>query len=284
MGEMRTDSNGFPASANVSILFREQPFTERLRAASAAGFQYVEAWWPFASPNPDHAETDAFLASLDEHGLQLTGLNFFAGDMATGERGVVSHGEFEALFREHVPVALELAKRAGCQVLNALYGNASAPDRLEEQREVALRNYAFAAERARDQGATVLLETINPHENPRYPVVRLDEAAEIVSFIGGPDAGIALLFDAYHVQRTEGDLTARFERHAELVRHVQVADSPRRSAPGTGEIAYERVLPAMRDLGYVGFVGLEYVQSAPDEGFDWMDDLLLSSTAGYGDD
>jgi len=126
----------------------------------------------------------------------------------------------------------------------------------------------------------VLLETVNPHENPRYPVIHLDDASGIVSTVGGPAAGIGLLFDAYHVQRTGGDLTSRFERHAELVGHVQIADAPRRPAPGTGEIAFERLLPAMQTAGYDGFVGLEYARTTQDEGFDWIDDFGHSAPTG----
>jgi hydroxypyruvate isomerase len=248
--------------------------------AAEAGFRYVEAWWPFASPLPDDAEVDQFLSGLEEYGLQLTALNFFAGDMAAGERGVVSHAESEVTFREHVPVALDIARRAGCVLLNALYGNRRSGTTEQEQRAVGLRGYAFAAERAREQGATVLLETVNPHENPGYPVTRLDEASELVSAAGGPAAGIGLLFDAYHVQRTEGDLIARFEKHAELVRHVQIADAPRRSAPGTGEIAFERLLPAMQRVGYDGYVGLEYARSTQDEGFSWLERFGRSGTGG----
>jgi hydroxypyruvate isomerase len=189
---------------------------------------------------------------------------------------VLSHPESEATFREHVPVGLDIARRAGCGLLNALYGNRSpvtTSRTADEQRATALRNFAFAAARAREQGATVLLEPLNPHENPLYPVTRLDDAAQVVSEVGGPAAGMGLLFDAYHVQRTEGDLVARFERHAEFVRHVQVADAPRRSAPGTGEIAFERLLPAVQEAGYDGFVGLEYARMAEDEGFGWIDDF-----------
>jgi hydroxypyruvate isomerase len=269
----RLGPNGLQASANVSLLFRGHPFCDALRMAADAGFAHVEAWWPFSSAFPEEGQVDQVLEVLEQHALQLTGLNFYAGDMAAGERGVLSHPDAEATFREHVPIALDIARRAGCCLLNALYGNRSSTIPEGAQREAALRSYAFAAERAREQGATVLLETVNPHENPLYPVTRLNDAAAIVSEVGGPAAGIGLLFDAYHVQRTEGDLVARFRRHAELVRHVQVADAPGRSAPGTGEIAFERLLPMLQDAGYDGVVGLEYARSADDEGFGWIDDF-----------
>jgi hydroxypyruvate isomerase len=39
---------------------------------------------------------------------------------------------------------------------------------------------------------------------------------------------------------------------------IQVADSPGRHEPGTGEIHYLNVLAALDALGYQGYVGLEY--------------------------
>ena len=125
MYHMRLGPDGLLASANVSILFQGHAFDERLRMAREAGFGHVEAWWPFESPFPDDAEVDQMLGRLTDEGLQLTGLNFYAGDMPVGERGVVSHPALEATFREHVVLALDIARRAGCERLNALYGNSS---------------------------------------------------------------------------------------------------------------------------------------------------------------
>jgi hydroxypyruvate isomerase len=69
---------------------------------------------------------------------------------------------------------------------------------------------------------------------------------------------VRLQYDAYHMQRMEGDLTATLERHVGEIAHVQVADSPGRGQPGTGEINFEYVFRRLRELGYRGHVGLEY--------------------------
>jgi hydroxypyruvate isomerase len=60
------------------------------------------------------------------------------------------------------------------------------------------------------------------------------------------------------MQRMEGDLTATIERHLGEIAHVQVADSPGRGQPGTGEINYDYVFRRLEELGYRGRVGLEY--------------------------
>src|SRR6185369_7453926 len=84
---MPEEGHSLPYVANLSILFKEVPLLERAAAARAAGFTDVEFWWPFDTAVPARDEVDAFVKSLD--GVRLRGLNFFAGDMAAGERGLV---------------------------------------------------------------------------------------------------------------------------------------------------------------------------------------------------
>jgi hydroxypyruvate isomerase len=82
---------------------------------------------------------------------------------------------------------------------------------------------------------------------------------------------VGVLFDVYHIQRSEGDLIARIEAYADRFGHVQIADVPDRMHPGTGEVAFERVLPALERSGYRGYIGLEYRPSAdPTETFQWL--------------
>lgn len=94
-------------TVNCSILFTDLPLLERPAAARAAGFDGVEFWWPFASSTPELGEVDAFVTAICEAGVQLTGLNFNAGDMPTGDRGLVSWPE-----RSQLPARLERVRRA----------------------------------------------------------------------------------------------------------------------------------------------------------------------------
>ena len=85
-------------SANISILFTELPFTVRPRAARKAGFTAVECWWPFDLHDPPQDDIAGFVASLEEAGVRLGALNFFAGDMPAGDRGVLSHPHLAEVF------------------------------------------------------------------------------------------------------------------------------------------------------------------------------------------
>ena len=112
-----------PYEVNCSILFTELPLLHRPDAAKQAGFDGVEFWWPFAEAVPADSDIDAFVAAVQNAGVQLVGLNFFAGDMPGGDRGLVSWPDRAEEFRDNVDVTVGIGERLGCRSFNALYGN-----------------------------------------------------------------------------------------------------------------------------------------------------------------
>jgi hydroxypyruvate isomerase len=114
-----------------------------------------------------------------------------------------------------------------------------------------------AAPIAKEYGTTLLLEPVNTIvDHSGYFLSSSAEAAEIIQEVNSPYLG--LLFDCYHMQITEGNLIANLTKHRDIIRHIHVADVPGRHEPGTGEINYENLLAAVKDLGYQGYIGLEY--------------------------
>ena len=126
------------------------------RAARDAGFEAVEFWWPFESPTPPDAEVANFIRAIQDAGVQLTGLNFAAGDMPAGDRGILSDPGNTRAFRENVEVAVGIAETLGTRAFNALYGNRIATSSPDTQDYVGAENLAYAADAADRIGATVL--------------------------------------------------------------------------------------------------------------------------------
>src|ERR671914_2382630 len=118
-------------SVNVSILFTEVPLLDRFARARDAGFDAVELWWPRGE------DPSAVRAAIEDADLDVVLLNFDAGDMPAGERGLISDPARQAEFRENVPVALELARSVGCTKLNALAGHELPEHDRDEQLELA---------------------------------------------------------------------------------------------------------------------------------------------------
>jgi hydroxypyruvate isomerase len=250
-------------SANVSILFKDAPFLERFARASRAGFEAVEFWWP-------EEPLDEVAAAIESAGVSVVLFNFNAGDMPAGDRGLLSDPDRAAAFRDNVPVALELARRVGCARLNALVGKQLSPGTRARQLELAAENVAWAADQAAAQGAEILIEAVNTFENGPYLLSTTRAAAEFIARVGRPN--VKLQYDAYHMQRMEGNLVATIAEHIEQIAHIQVADSPGRGEPGTGEINYPFVLDAIERLGYDGHVGLEYNPTTPrtEDSLGWL--------------
>jgi hydroxypyruvate isomerase len=258
---------------NLSILFTELPLLERPAAAAAAGFDAVELWWPFAEPAPPDRELDALHHALDDAGVALVGLNFDAGDMAAGERGLLSRPAGSARFRENIEVAVGFAAATGCTVLNALYGNRDVRAGEAAQRELAVQNLVLAARAAARVGATVVIEALNSVENPDYPITTSRDALALVDqlrFAHGV-SNVAFLADLYHLARMGEPIAEVVAARGSRFGHVQIADSPGRGQPGTGELDLPGVLNRLAFSGYDGWVGLEYRPVGPSaDSFGWL--------------
>ncbi|HZD67275.1 MAG TPA: TIM barrel protein [Acidimicrobiales bacterium] len=258
---------------NLSILFTELPLLERPAAAAACGFDAVELWWPFSQPVPPDREVDALCRSLRDAGVALVGLNFDAGDLGAGDRGLVSWPGQERRFADNVAATVAIAEATGCRALNALYGNRVEGVAPAAQDDLATENLALAAAAAARIGATVLVETQNTTDSPRFPLARAADAAAVIDRVGQATGAtnLALLADLYHLHREGEDLVATIGAQAGRIGHVQVADDPGRHQPGTGDIDFPAALDALAAAGYRGYVGLEYRPLGPSaESFGWL--------------
>ncbi|WP_181765996.1 TIM barrel protein [Streptomyces albidus (ex Kaewkla and Franco 2022)] len=270
-------------TVNLSILFTELPLLERPAAAAAAGFSAVELWWPWVdAPVPEKAELDALRRALNDAGTQLTGLNFYAGQLPGPDRGSLSiPGEESDRFQKNVDVVAGFAESTGCTALNALYGNRVSGVTPEEQDQLALENLASAAHAADRVGAVLLIEALNAIESPQCPVVSAPKAVEIADKVNEATGlgNAKFLMDLYHMAMNGEDLHKVIDEYTARTAHVQIADSPGRGAPGTGELDFAGLLDRLAEAGYEGRIGLEYkpgdVPSA--DTFGWLPRELRSA-------
>lgn len=255
-------------SVNCSILLTELPLLERPAAAKSAGFDAVEFWWPFDSSVPGDAAVSSFERAVADAGVQLTGLNFNAGNMPAGDRGLVSWIGRSPEFKDNIDVVAGIGGRLGCKAFNALYGNRQEEHSPQAQDELATENLAAAAAAVARIGGTVLLESVSGA--PRYPLRTAADAFRTISRVQQETgADIRFLADFYHLAVNGEDVAAVIEHHAADFGHVQIADHPGRGAPGTGGLPLGEWVDRTRQLGYEGYIGLEYRQPA----FTWPPDL-----------
>lgn len=252
-------------TVNASIMLTELPVLERPAAVARAGFSDVEFWWPFPTETPSETEIAGFARALEDANVQLTGLNFYAGDMPAGERGVLSHPERTDEFRRGVDSLVTVARATGCRAFNALYGNRLPDVPVAEQDDDAVENLRYATDAVAAFGGTVLVEPLSG--TPAYPLRTAADVVAVVERVDRPN--VKLLADFYHLAVNGEDVEALIDQHAADFGHIQLADAPGRHEPGTGELPLPRWVARARECGYDGPVALEYVPSQEDP-FAWL--------------
>jgi len=270
-----------PYLVNCSTLFTELPVLQRPAAARAAGFDAIEFWWPFPQPLPAAAEVDAFVDAVGAAGVQLVGLNLFAGDMPGGDRGVVSWPGREQEFSENLELAVDIGRGLGIRVFNALYGNRIDGVPPAEQDELAQENLALAAKAAAQIGATILVEPLSGAA--RYPLTLAVHVRDVLDrLIAAGVENVGMLADLYHLAVNGEDLARAIEQHRALIAHVQIADAPGRGAPGTGDLPLRQWIADLEGGGYDGFIGLEYLPVPGVDTFAWLPPQERGVPSGAG--
>ena len=164
---------------------------------------------------------------------------------------------------------MSIAETLGTRAFNALYGNRTPLSSPETQDNVAAENLAYAAQMAQRIGATVLVEPVSGA--PDYPLKTAADAIHAIDRVQEKygAANLRLLADLYHLHVNGDDVGAAIRDYCSRIGHVQIADAPGRGEPGTGELPLDSYLQQLVDLGYTGYVGLEYKATRPDT-FDWL--------------
>jgi hydroxypyruvate isomerase len=251
-------------AANLSLLYPDVPLLDRFARAAADGFRYVEIQFPYSETPADLA------AALERNKLSLALFNLPAGNWAAGERGIAAHPDRVADFRAGVRRAVELAHKLGTPRLNCIAGNRHPGYSLEEQHATLVQNLRYAAAALADAGLTLLVEPLNRYDLPDFLLTSSQAALALIAEVGAPN--LRLQYDVYHMQRGEGELAGTIAANLEQIGHIQIADTPGRHEPGTGEINYRFLLPYLDQIGYNGSVGLEYIPAGDTSaGLTWMD-------------
>lgn len=237
-------------SINLSMMLQEHAFLDRFQAAADLGFSGVDIQFPYDHP------ADEIAKRAQIAGIEIVLINVPAGDLMTGGNGLACVPGREEEFAAGLDLATTYVRALGCQRVNVLTGRVPVGVSQVEAEETFIGNLRLAADTFAPLGVTVMMEPCNQRDVPGYLVSRTDHALSLIDRAGRDN--LALQFDFYHRQITEGDLIEGFHAALARIAHVQFADNPGRHEPGTGEINFERIFEAIDDSGYTGWVGAEY--------------------------
>lgn len=249
-------------SANLGFLFTEHPEIERVAAAAAAGFQAVEMHWPYQVP------ADEMRAALSRSQVTMLGLNTPVGNAAAGDFGLGALPGRESEFQQALDQAVSYGQAIGAAAVHCMSGLVS-PDAASAAERTFVANLKLAADKAAQASMTVLIEPINHRDKPGYFLHAVEQAASIIEQVGRRN--VKIMFDCYHTQIMQGDLTRRLKDHLDVIGHVQIAAVPSRSEPDEGEIDYREICRSLDRMGYGGWIGAEYKpRGRTEDGLVWL--------------
>jgi len=165
--------------------------------------------------------------------------------------------------------AIEYAKALKCPQVNCLAGLTPAGVPADKVRKTLVSNLRFAAAALEKEGIRLLVEALNDKDVPGFYLVRTADVLSLIKEVG--HANVYVQYDVYHMQIMEGNLTKTIQANLDKIAHIQIADNPGRSEPGTGEINYPYLFKAIDAAGYKGWIGCEYKPAAmTEDGLGWI--------------
>jgi hydroxypyruvate isomerase len=243
------DGTWLTYAVNVEMTWGNLPFLDRLRKVKEAGFSHYE-FWPWRGKDIEG------ILKLNEE-LGLTTAQFSASPVKGFGHGITNPDpRRREEFEEEIRSAVAVAKKLGVKKLCVVAGEETRGHSREEQTKAVIAALKAGAKILEPEGITIILEPLNIQvDHPRQLIVHSAQAAAVLEAVDSPN--VKMLFDIYHQQISEGNLTLNIRKYRDRIGYFQLADHPGRHEPTTGEINYPFVLKTIHDVGYRDPIGME---------------------------
>ena len=230
-------------------VYQKLPFDQRIEKVVQAGYSAVELVEEYKSWSKD----DYAKFRVQKNRLRLT------VDACSGISHSLCDPAQRDAFLDEVRAKLPVLEELECNKLILLTGDKVPGLSHQQMHDACVESLKRAADIAATKKVGLLLENIDPLENPKYFLTSVLEGFEIVRSVGAPN--VQFLYDFFHDQIAEGNLLAKLDNNLDIIGVVHVADVPGRHEPGTGEINYPNIFRKLGQLGFNGYVAMEFVSS-----------------------
>jgi hydroxypyruvate isomerase len=242
----------FDISVMLWTVFRDLPFEERLEKVARAGYHNVELVGEYE--NWSSSDFERANAKRKQLGIKF--------DCTAGlKHSLTNPSERDDLVAE-LRGNLPTMERLDCPAMILLSGDVVAGMSMEAQQQSCVDGLVAAAKlidgkKINGEPVRILLENIDPEENPKYYLTSVARGFEIVKAVNHPQ--VQFLYDFFHEQIAEGNLIEKLEKNIDHVGLVHIADVPRRHKPGTGEINYQNIFRKLTELKYSKIAAMEFL-------------------------
>jgi hydroxypyruvate isomerase len=245
---------GYNLAHNLSVMIwtilPDQPFEHRMAVVAEAGYRSIELYDEFESWSPtEYARMNTLRRSL---GLAV--------DAVSVKKYGVSDPANAGEFLEELQTRMAVANRFECRDLIVLSGDTVAELSHAQQRQASIDTLKRAGDLAAKGDCRILLESLDPEEEPHWFLNSVSEGFDIVRAVGNPH--VRMLYDFYHEQISGGNLIKKLVDNQDLIALVHMADVPGRHQPGTGEVNYRSILQKLAEIQFSGKIAMEFLPVA----------------------
>jgi len=244
----------FQLSVMLWTFFPDLPFEQRLAKVAEAGYKNVELVGEYSDSNWSEGDFKRANAKRKELDIRF--------DATAGLKNSLTNPNDRESMLAELRQGLGYMEKLDCPAIIMLSGDIVPGMTVQTQHESCVEGLKRASKlvegkKINGEPVRLLLETIDPEENPKYFLTSMTEGFEIIKSVNHPQ--VQMLYDFFHEQIAEGRLIEKLEANIQHVGLVHVADVPGRHEPGTGEINYQNIFRKLAQLKYDRVVAMEFI-------------------------
>ena len=233
-------------SINADFLYQGKDIIESIKEIKRFGFDGVEICFMF--DKTDEQLEEAQKATGIEYRLFMTDVRIGANDPRC----------YDAYIADAKAVCDRAVRFGSKNVIVAVGGDLVTEGiSREEQLATMIQSCKELAPYFEERGVNMLIEPINNKvDHVGCGLWSADESYYIIEQVGSPN--VKMLYDIYHMQIMEGNVTGNMLQHLDVIEHVHCAGCPGRQEVYNSELDYHYILKTLKEAGYQGTVGIEF--------------------------
>ncbi len=237
-----------PGAKFSALAFREN-LRKSIEKVVKLGFQGVE----LALRDPAMVDEKEIKKLVKSFGLEVPAVGTGQAYVEEGLSFSSPESEVRKKAIERVKNHIRFASSFGAQVIIGLIrGKVEEGVSRETAEKWTLEAIKECAKLAQEYGIYLTLEPLNRYETNF--INRVKEAIELIKKLG--EQNIGLLIDTFHMNIEEVSIYQSIQEAKDYLTHVHLADS-NRWAPGCGHLDFEKIIKALKKIGYKGYLSAE---------------------------
>jgi hydroxypyruvate isomerase len=254
-------------SVCIDTFFLNSDYEKKIIKVGSLGFKNYEMWFLDKSFNgseliDEKRDLDRILELNEKHNLKLTSF-IFNHPWGAVQASLIDKKDRNKIL-EGIEEVIPYAKKLGC---NSLVGTSGMEveglpkSRAIENMTETLSQLMKICEK---ENITILIEPWNTTvDHPGYFLNDPFVALNIIKEVNHKNCKI--LYDIYHMQIMKGNIISFIRDNIDYIGHFHIAGVPGRHEIANNELNYNFIVHDIYNLGYSGYVGIEYFPSIDDE-------------------